>query len=648
MKKLLVLVLAMLMAFAATALADVTYEDAVLEVPETFQEAPMLAEKVESGELPPVEERLPSEPLVLQTAESIGEYGGTLYEYAPSVNGFDDLHWTRRNNWMQPASSFYGYEGDQEYVPYRIKSIVANDDMTEYTIHMREGIKWSDGVDCTVDDLIWYFENVWSNEELNTGISLWKKNPPSWERVDDYTLKLSFAEPFAEFITRAASNYTDMGASWGFPEIPAHYAEQYHIAFNPEVNDLAIEAGYESWTDYFWDMIGSGSNDQLSLDVPTLNAWVMVEKTTTQVIWERNPYFFAVDTAGNQLPYIDRIIVEAVSDTEVAKLKLMAGEFDMQAVFLAELSDYPMLLQNQESGTYDILMAGGTKTAMPMIAFNLLHEDPDYRAVFQNPEFSKAMSIAIDRDEINDMIFQGLGEGMQPVYIYSDYVDSTEWRTAWTEYDPEKAGEMLDAIGMTVGADGYRTLPNGEQFVIKLDCIAEEGFASALEIVAEQWAKIGVNVQYNVIDRTLFHSRVAANDFDVWTWADSTATEAVAQSDQGQWQLNEKAWGWYYTLKGSDNTLAEEVPEEWQAYWNDVQALKASEYGSEEYIELVNKVWNYRIEKLWCIGTVGNFPSLLIVQDGLENVGNTEVAFNYWRTQLPEQFYWSDAERRAD
>ncbi len=648
MKKLLVLVFLLLMAVAVTAQADVSYEDAIAEVPATFQEAPMLAEKVESGELPPVEERLPSEPLVIEPYESIGEYGGTLYEYAPSVNGFDDLHWTRRNNWLQTANSFHNYDGDQEFVPYRIKSIVANEDQTEYTIHMREGIKWSDGVDCTIDDLIWTFEHVWNNDELNTGISVWKDNRPTWERIDDYTMKLIFAQPCGDFVSTAASNYTDMGVSWGFMEIPAHYAEQYHIDFNPDVNDIALEAGYESWTDYFWDMIGSGGNDQASMDVPTLNAWVMVEKTTTQVVWERNPYFFAVDTAGNQLPYIDRIVVEAVSDTEIAKLKLMAGEFDMQGVFLAELSDYPMLLQNQESGNYTITLAGGTSTAKPMIAFNLLHEDPDYRALFQNPEFSKAMSIAIDRDEINDMIFQGLGEGMQDVYIYSDYVDSSEWRYAYTEYDPDKAGEMLDALGMTIGADGYRTLPNGEQFVIKLDCIAEEGFASALEIVAEQWSKIGINVQYNVIDRTLFHSRVEANDFDVWTWGDANATEQACQTSASQWNLNEKAWGWYYTLTGTENTLAEEVPEEWAQYWSDMEALKAAEYGSDEYVELVNKVWNFRIDKLYVIGTVGAFPNLLITQNGLENVGNVETPFNYWRSQMPEQFYWSDAARRAD
>lgn len=153
MKKTLALILTILMVLSSAAMAEVSYVDAITEVPTSFQEAPMLAEKVESGELPPVEERLPSEPLVLQTAESIGQYGGTLYEYAPSVNGFDDLHWTRRNNWMQTADSFYGYEGEQQCVPYRIKSIVANDDWTEYTIHMREGIKWSDGVDCTVDDI---------------------------------------------------------------------------------------------------------------------------------------------------------------------------------------------------------------------------------------------------------------------------------------------------------------------------------------------------------------------------------------------------------------------------------------------------------------------------------------------------------------
>lgn len=612
-----------------------------------YAEAPMLAEQVASGALPPVAERLPKNPLVIPPIGETGSYGGVLHLYAPGPNAFDDMHWVREANWVRKDAHSYFDKGAHGIVSHRAE-VTANDAMTEFVVKLREGVKWSDGQPCTADDILFAVNDVWLNEDLNTWWYGWNKdNRPAVTREDDYTVKFVFEKPATTFLNDLAGWGSNQGLGVG--ETPSHYLKQFHIKYNEKADEEAKAAGYDDWIAQYTAMADCGDG-QINIDLPTINAWMLKSKTTTQRVYARNPYFWAVDDKGNQLPYIDGYVVDAVSDGEVAKLKLIAGEFDIAGVFLIQLQEYPMLKQNEQTGQYTILTAKGNATAKPMISLNMNHKDPVLRELFNTPDFRKALSYAIDRDEINQISFAGLAKPMQDVYTVFEHVDPAQWATMYTEFDQAKARELLDGLGLKKDEAGFYLRSDGQPLTINLQTIVEEGWGDTVELVAKHWSDVGVKTQYSPIDRTLFGERNTANELDVWIWQDGLTTERSAASSWGQWNFNEKAWDWYYWLdtNGTDERGVE-PPAEVKAYYADVQALFASEYGSDAYKALVEKVWNYRVtEQLYCIGTVGDYPSPLLVKTALGNVGNTEVMFDYWQAQYPEQFYWKDEARRAE
>jgi len=629
----------------------VAKETVVVEVtptpPPVLKESPMLAELVTQGKLPLLKDRLPENPLVIPEISEVGQYGGMLHLYAPTLNDFNDLHWVRVNCWVRSATDTYFSKGENGFVPHRAESVTQNADMTEFVVKLRKGMKWSDGEPVTSDDIMFTVNDMWHNEELNFWWSFWAKDVTATQ-VDQYTVKFTFPTPHKEFMVYISVFASNQGLCCA--ESPSHYLKQFHIKYNPDADKNAKAAGYDNWAKMFADKMSSYSG-QTNLDLPTINMWKLKNKTTTQAIYERNPYYWAVDSNGNQLPYIDGFVVDAVSDIEVAKLKLIAGDFDIAGTALIELKDYPLLKKNEQNGKYLLVLNKGTTIASPYLAPNLNHKDPVLRELFNKPDFRKALSYAINRDEINQICFLGLGKPMQDVYTTWVYVDPTKWLTAYTEFNPDKAKQLLDGLGMKKDASGNYLRSDGAPLTINLQAITELGFGSQVELVAKYWSDIGIKTQYSPIARDLFSQRDNANELDVFIWIDQLPTEYGYNTYQwGAWQLNEKAWNWYYwfTSKGTD-PKGEEPPAEWKTYIENVVAMLAATYGSDEYKALVEKVWNFRvIDQLSQIGTVGDSPASLLVKWDIGNVGNHDVPFNSWMGQYPEQWYWKDATHRAE
>ncbi len=629
---------------------DTNTGDYDLSIPESFSEAPMLAEKVASGELPPVEERVPSDPLVIPGYESTGMYGGYLRIYAPSTDSFDDLHWNREANWLKKESHSYFAEGENNMVLHRAAAFESNEDYTEFTVTLRDGLKWSDGTPVTTEDLRYAAEDVWMYDELAAWWGGWlSDNRPTVEVIDELNIKYTFASPAPAFLNDQTGWASNQGLGVG--ETPSHYLKDFHIMYNENAEEEAIAEGYNSWMDRYIKVSDCGPG-QTDLNLPTVNAWVLKSKDTTQKVYERNPYFWAVDEEGQQLPYLDGYVVEAVSDIEVAKLKLIGGDFDIAGQFLIQLNEYPMLIENEETSGYEIELAQGDVTAFPSLSFNQNHNDPVLQEIFSNPEFSKAMSHAIDREEINQIVYAGLAEPMQSTYITSEHFDNSEYKTMYTEYDPELAISMLEGMGLERDADGNFLRPDGEVLTINLQTIVEEGWGDATELIASHWTEIGVITQYNPTERTLFDERKNANELDLWVWHDREQATEFNSSSKGDelnnWRFSDSQvmWDEWYTSEGAEGI---EPPQEYQDYVEDAKALALATPGSDEYMELAQKVWDFRIkDTLYVIGTVGNAPKPLLVKNGLENVGNLEVPFDYWYAQYPEQFYWSDEARRSE
>jgi peptide/nickel transport system substrate-binding protein len=637
---------------------SIVKEEVVKEVtatlPPVLKEAPMLAEMVAAGTLPPLAERLPANPLVIPGISEIGEYGGLLRQYAPNTMTYHDLHWVRVSNWCRLAQdTYFDPVGEKGVVMHRAESITSNDEMTEFVVTIRKGMKWSDGEPVTADDIMFAATDVWHNPDM-VAFAWWnfyqEGNEPTITKVDDFSVKFVFPKPATDFLTINAAFMSNQGL--GIGETPFHYLKQFHIKYNPDADKNAKEAGYDNWVAMYFKMAASDT-DQINLDLPTINAWMLKSHTDTQNVYVRNPYYWAVDSAGNQLPYIDGFIIEAVSDIEVAKLKLVAGDFDLSGVFLIQLNEYPLLKKNEQNGKYLIVLNKGNVAAKPALCLNQNHKDPVLRELFQTPDFRKALSYAINRDEISQIAFAGLGVGMQVMYTMFDQVDPAPWIKQYAEFDPDKAKELLDGIGLLKDSSGMYLRPDGNPLTLNLQTFVAEGWAATVELVAKHWTDIGIQSQYSPVARELYEQRGAANELDMVIWHDYGYSERIsATSDilqnQGMWAIEAIARDWqkWYDTEGVEG---EEPPAEYQAHIKDVQAMQAAEYGSDEYKALVEKVWNFRItDQLYTIGTIGDFPTPLLIKYDIGNFGNNEVPFNYWQGQYPEQWYWKDLVRRGE
>ncbi|NLD72927.1 MAG: hypothetical protein GX649_09460, partial [Chloroflexi bacterium] len=409
--------------------------------PGRYTEAPALADKVTAGELPPVDERLPVEPLVLDPVESIGKYGGNwkFMHISTALGRWPISHYVENfAKWQRDPS--LGHR------PNVLTSWEFNDEATEITLHWRKGIRWSDGEPLTVDDwLFWWYDMVLDENVAvtrQTGLFVNDVNMEV-ERIDDYTLRLSFVAPnplFIELISRGTGN---RASSWQI--VPAHYLKQFHPKYNEELAPTDTETLMDCY-----------DNRGLHLDMPHFGAWVMTEyRPGERILAERNPYYWKVDPEGRQLPYIDTAEAVAVSNQELIALSAVNGDLDMQMRELAP-KDVAVLMENQDQGNYDVMMWKNGNSSAAALLPHYCYEDESITSLFWDQKFRQAMSYAMNRERVNDVVFMGLGT-VQQVVMFDDGAEYqsergqkvlADWKAQCIEYLPEKAMELLDEIGV--------------------------------------------------------------------------------------------------------------------------------------------------------------------------------------------------------
>jgi peptide/nickel transport system substrate-binding protein len=477
----------------------------------------MLAEMVDSGELPPVEERLPAEPLVIQPAEMIGQYGGILRR---AFTGPGDRQNIER--WNNDHAIFWD-TGASELRPRIIKRWEPNDDASEWTFYFREGMKWSDGAPYTVDDYMFWYEHILQNELLVPSIPWymqWGGELAVFEKVDDYTLKISFAAPFPSWpetwaSSTVAGHFNSGEVGMGLVA-PKHYLEQFHpdVIGEEEATRLATEAGYENWHLRFLAL----NDPQMNPDVPVTTPWKSVTTIASdEYILERNPYFFAVDTEGNQLPYLDGISMELVEELEVLNLRAIAGNYTIQGRHI-DFAKLPVIRENEEQGDYFVDFWGSSTRHPVKIAFSQdWNEDPEIaQFTVGSLEFRKALSLAIERSEINETFF--LGVGTEASFCPANtppYMNSDRWDQEFGRFDPEEANQILDSLGLDQrDAEGFRLLPSGERLTLRLDAVSGAflDYPSIGERIAQMWAEnVGIDMTVQPVERSLWVERTEAN-----------------------------------------------------------------------------------------------------------------------------------------
>ena len=595
-----------------------------------YREAPMLQEMVAAGDLPPVAERLPEDPLIVDAVDSVGQYGGT---WRRAFKGIKDFHAFGRLNY-EPMLR-WPRDPKDPVQPGLAREWTWSDDGTELTLHLRRGLKWSDGAPFTVDDIIFWWEAIETNKDVTAAPHAeWVINgePMELEKIDDVTIKLKFAGPngLAETVGLAFH-----GNQWplGFERFgffaPRHYLEQYHPDYNSAVTD------YQLFEEKAFDF---------NTERPAMTPWRVTEwgAGATEMVADRNPYYWKVDTAGNQLPYIDRLHFTLVEDNEAANLLAIAGEIDMQTRHM-DLSKFPVYQQNADQGAYHTLLWNNASASHATFMPNQSFSDPKYRALMQELKFRQALSLAIDRDLINEVVHLGLGTPRTESVVNDSALFHPDIEFYYADFDLDRARGLLDEIGLPVGDDGFRTFADGSALELIVEAVGT-GNVDALQIAVEGWNEIGLKTALKTMTRDVYWPRANANEVMIATWGTDRGLVPMVDPVY-QFPFDERSWGapafgtWYKT----GGELGEEPPPQMKELMDLYDRYKVT-VDSSAQLDIARQLVRLSTERLYTIGTVGMAPSIVVVKDNFKNVMEEFTAD--WLimspgTQDPSHYYFA-------
>lgn len=594
----------------------------------TYHQAPSLDAAVASGELPPVEERLPANPMVVDGVDGIGQYGGTWR--MGTRGGGDEVIYVRTAGYQNLVRWNIAWS---EVIPDVAESFEINDEGTVFTFHLREGMKWSDGAPFTADDILFTVNDIWKNTELYP-------TPPSWlvtggqaptaEKLDDYTVQFTFAAPNGLFMQQLATpNASAIVAQ------PKHYLSQFHASYADEATlaGLLADAGLEAWPDLFNRMGGSvfGKPNTLwsNADLPTIYPWMTrdpLAPDAAQIRLVRNPYFYVVDSAGNQLPYIDELRYNVGQEVQTLVLQALNGEIDMQDRHIATNANRAVFFDNQEAGGYHFFETVPSSSNVMVISLNLTHLDPAKREIYQNIDFRIGLSYAIDRQEIIDVVYVGQGQPAQAAPRPQSPLYHERLATQYTEYDPDLANEYLDRVLPDKDAEGFRLMPNGERLVIAMEVIATlfPEWPGTLELIQGYWADVGIDMQLVVEDRSVFYDRKAANQHDAAIWGGDGGLDVMLEP---RWYFpngNESnyAEAWQYWYNNPNDERAEEPPAIVRQQMDLYNELKSTA-DPERQVELMTQILDIAADQFYTIGISLTPNGYGIVKNNMHNVPDT-------------------------
>lgn len=612
-----------------------------------YSEAPMLAERVAAGELPPVEERLPDNPLVVEVAEEIGKYGGTLRKPHSWVEGNSELNMIR-TEFMLKSYPLPGFV-EEDIQPNVLEDWMVSDDGTKYTLTLRRGMRWSDGEPVTTEDVRFHFEDYLHHEELTSVFPSWLRpggQPAELTIVDDHTFILEFAVPYGLFPLRMQSIHYGH-----YPNLisPAHYMKQWHIDYT-DLEDLqpylqAEGLDADEWRELYFlkNTPGAGSIRGLNPDYPTLFPWVVQPVTTSGItVYERNPYYWKVDAAGNQLPYIDRIRMELVQDQEMITMKILSGEVDYEGgAGGLPITNLPLYRENEDRGNYVTRILPPTMIVNPVNYFaNLSHSDPAWRAIIQDKRFRQALSLGINREEINQLVFFGMGVPRQS----TDIDGSPFWRpafsTSYASYDPDRANALLDDMGLEQrDSEGWRLRPDGQRVSLPVEFFeVNANLIPTTELVVEYWRDLGIEATMRVIDPALWFERQGANETVMSVWHEDLVRPGVpffwyVPHDPGISYA--PLWQRWYVTEGREG---EEPPELIQRLFQLYETVVETP-DEEQRIAAGAEILELQAEHLFSIGTVGEVPGVLIASRDLRNIPDWSICTQWSLFQAEQVFF---------
>jgi len=621
-------------------------------VPLTFKEAPMLAAKVAKGELPPVQERLPLEPRVVEGPTGIGKYGDTLHML--DVAALSVPH-------RLTDHGLLGYNiPTSEYHADVIKDWSWNADYTELTLYLRKGMRWSDGDDLTTEDFSWYWDNVLFNTELRpTGPGYpWVINgvDTKLDVIDDYTLKYTFGSPNPSILDRWGRSSMSSPGQWFWG--PSHWQQKFHVGFRDrkELNAEAVAAGFaasataEPWVAYFNSKSGgyySGIQWGAALDMPTLRPWNPIEVKQEYILMERNPYFWYVDTEGNQLPYFDYARIEAVGDTELLNLKLTAGDADV-SLWWGTFNNIELYKANELSGGYTTLIASYPNECAGGMSFNQAYQDDMVIGdLLRNIDFRRAISLGYDRQNMNDVLYFGLAEKHPAAPLKSmPWWSDTFWNEYQATYDPVKANKMLDDLGLNKrDNEGYRLLPNGQRLAMTLT--GDYAYYNIqAEMIIGDMKDLGMEVIYKLLDPTAFGQSLLNNEMQLIGRLGPSRMTLFGRGYPDQWALETSGNEWgrpFVEWKLSKGERGVEPPAEITVHTDKWAEFVSVPSDSPRAAEIGKEYFQYFADQLFFLCGAGIPPQPFIIGNDIGNFPSENLVFasdnNFYHPYYPELWY---------
>lgn len=613
-----------------------------------YQESPMLAARVANGDLPPLADRLPQTPLIVEPFDTIGAYGGELH-YAGSYGDIVTfIGWEFLTRWQPDMSAVYANI---------LESYEVNEDASLYTFHLRKGMRWSDGVPFTADDIMFAINDIYLNPALTSVPPpnlVVNGEPVVVEKIDDYTVTFQFAGSYGLF-----PEFLAWWPSWQPIFFPKHWLSQYHMSYNPE-NVRAILASLsdypelansniQSW-DTLFDFYALTSPWAFvqyphQIDRPTLFPWVVKELDTQTgtVKLERNPYYWKVDSAGNQLPYIDTIVLTNFTQNDDIKLlRLLAGEFDTTKD--APQEDYFLFLDSQDTSGLRVYDVPSDSANAATIVFNMNFVDRQKATIYANRDFRIGVSHAINRQQIMVLVYGDMGVPRQVAPLPDSPLYNQQLETQYTQFNLTLANEYLDRVLPEKDSEGYRLMPNGQRLVVNFQ-IGETfglGFSQMTELIIQQLNAVGIAATMQLMDSitTLSYS----NQLEA-TISTSEGGSGISAILDPRWfvpvsDASYYATGWASWYLNPNNQSAVMPPDPILAQM-ELYKQVLSTPDTDERIRLMQEVLQIAADEFYVIGIASPLNRYWLINERINNL--PDVWFDGWipgMQSITSPFQW--------
>ncbi|MBL41689.1 MAG: peptide ABC transporter substrate-binding protein [Rhodospirillaceae bacterium] len=582
---------------------------------EKYIESEYFIQRVENNTLPSIQDRLPRKPRVINVKEP-GKNGGEIRMF---IGRAKDI----RLMVVYGYSRLVGYNINRELIPDILEKFEIEDNK-KFTLYLRKGHKWSDGADFTSEDFRYWWQDVANNKKLSPSgppnDMIQNNEPPIFRIIDKYTVQYEWKNPKVSFLNRLAS------ASPLFIYRPAHYLKQFHIKYTSEEKIKKNNKSKRNWAAIH------NKKDNLykfdNPDLPTLQPWFnSTRPPATRYIFKKNPYFHRVDQNGRQLPYLNQVKFSQVSASLIAA-KAGAGESDLQARNIS-LKSFPFLKKNEiklgDDSKYKTYLWKGAKGSHIALFPNLNVNNEILKKLFRDVRFRRALSLSIDRELVNEALYFGLASESNNTVLQESELYKEKYKTSWTQYDTDKANDLLDEIGtINKDSDGFRIMENGKRLEIIVETSGEsEEETDVLELIKESWEEIGIKLFSKPSQRDVLRNRIFSGETMMAVWSgleNGIPTRnfeprelAVTSQQQFQWPK----WGQYIETRGLSGEKVElkevQLLNELLVKWQNTSDQKLRKRIWQDMLDI-------HAEQVYTIGIVSGVKQPIVVKKNLKNV----------------------------